>query len=44
MVLELGIHRDPLFEDEPVKPIPLQQWVEQEVQRRTFWVVFTLDK
>lgn len=44
MVLELGVHRDPVLEDEPIKPLSLAQWAEQETQRRTFWVVFIMDK
>ncbi|KAI7855071.1 fungal-specific transcription factor domain-containing protein [Circinella umbellata] len=44
MALELGLNREPDLEENSGKNMSTDRWTEQELQRRVFWSVFTLDK
>ena len=44
MALELGLNKEPDLEESSGKSMSTERWTEQEVQRRVFWVIFTLDK
>ena len=44
MALELGLNREPDLEESSGKNMSTNRWTEQELQRRVFWAVFTLDK
>ncbi|KAI9492545.1 hypothetical protein BDB00DRAFT_429874 [Zychaea mexicana] len=44
MAMELGLNKEPDLEENSGKNMSTNRWTEQEVQRRVFWSVFSLDK
>jgi hypothetical protein len=40
----LGLNKEPELDQSAEQNQPAERWMEQEVRRRVFWVVFTLDK
>lgn len=44
MALELGLNKEPDLENKPVSTQSAERWMNQEVHRRVFWNLFSLDK
>ncbi|KAI9258795.1 fungal-specific transcription factor domain-containing protein [Phascolomyces articulosus] len=44
MAMELGLNKEPDLEENSGKSMSTDRWTEQELQRRVFWAVFSLDK
>ncbi|KAI8343910.1 hypothetical protein BC941DRAFT_446951 [Chlamydoabsidia padenii] len=42
--MELGLNKEPELDQNAEQNQPAERWMEQEVRRRVFWMVFTLDK